>query len=66
MLHAQDQFGELLEKLYLAQEMKVSLDKEKSQGVERMKINCASRHFEAIAVDYDVVSTAMTSRTVDR
>jgi type III restriction enzyme len=58
VFHIQDQFGEMQEKLYLVRETKGSLDEDDLRGKEEMKIECASRHFETITVDYDVVSTA--------
>ena len=63
VLHVQDQFGEgrfdnRREKLYLVRETKGSGDPADLRGQEKMKSECAGRHFGAIAVDYDVVSTA--------
>ena len=52
----QDAFGEAREKLYLVRETKGALDEEQLRGMEEMKIDCARRHFEAIEVDYDVVT----------
>jgi type III restriction enzyme len=54
----QDEFGESREKLYLVRETKGTLDEDQLRGMEEMKIDCAKRHFEAIEVDYDVVTSA--------
>jgi type III restriction enzyme len=54
----QDEFGESREKLYLVRETKGALDENQLRGMEEMKIDCAKRHFEAIEVDYDVVTSA--------
>jgi len=58
VFHVQDEFGEVREKLYLVRETKGSLDEDDLRGSERMKIDCARRHFETIEVDYDVAANA--------
>ena len=55
---AQDAFGEEQEKLYLVRETKGSLDEVERRGRENLKIACARRHFGAIEVDYDDVTSA--------
>ena len=56
--HKQDQFGEVREKLYLVRETKGSVDPADLRGKERMKFECAERHFGVIEVDYDVAASA--------
>ena len=58
VFHVQDQFGEEREKLYLVRETKGSVDPANLRGAEKMKIECAERHFGVVDVDYDVVSSA--------
>jgi len=55
---AQDAFGETRETLYLVRETKGALDEDQLRGMEKMKIDCAERHFEAIGVPYDVATNA--------
>jgi len=54
----QDAFGEAQEKLYLVRETKGSLDEAARRGTENMKIACARRHFGAIGVDCNDVTSA--------
>lgn len=44
-------------KLYLVRETKGSLDAAERREVENIKIDCATKHFTAIDVDYDVVTS---------
>ena len=53
----QDAFGEAQEKLYLVRETKGSLDEVERRGRENLKIACARRHFGAIEVDYEDVTS---------
>lgn len=43
-------------KLYLVRETKGSLDAAERRAIENIKIDCATKHFKAIGVDYDVVT----------
>ena len=45
------------QKLYLVRETKGSSDSDQRREAENMKIACAERHFAAINVDYDVVTS---------
>jgi type III restriction enzyme len=45
------------ERVYLVRETKGTLDPEEIRGREETKIRCARRHFDAIGVDYAVVSS---------
>ena len=58
VFHVQDEFGEMREKLYLVRETKGTLDEDELRGMENMRIACARRHFETIAVDYEVATSA--------
>jgi type III restriction enzyme len=58
----QDEFGEKRDKLYLVRETKGSDDWAERRGAENMKIDCAQRHFESIAVDYGVATSAAEFR----
>jgi type III restriction enzyme len=58
VFEAQDAFGETREKLYLVRETKGALDEDQLRGMEKMKIDCAERHFEAIGVDYQLATKA--------
>ena len=62
VFYVQDEYGAVREKLYLVRETKGSTDAEDLRGIESMKIACARRHFEAIEVDYDVVTSAEQMR----
>jgi len=44
-------------KLYLVRETKGSLDAAERRELENIKIDCATKHFNAIGVDYDVVTS---------
>lgn len=44
-------------KLYLVRETKGSLDAAERRAQENIKIDCATKHFSAIDVDYDVVTS---------
>jgi len=44
-------------KLYLVRETKGSLDAAERRETENIKIDCATKHFSAIDVDYDVVTS---------
>ncbi len=44
------------EKLYFVRETKSTTDKEELRNKENQKIECGKRHFDAIDVDYDVVT----------
>ncbi len=44
--------------LYLVRETKGTKDFEKLRNSEADKIHCGRRHFEALAVDFAVVTTA--------
>jgi type III restriction enzyme len=50
----QDEFGNEREKLYLVRETKGSSDPAQLRENERMKIECAERHFQTIEVNYGV------------
>ena len=45
-------------KVYLVRETKSTLDDEKRRISENQKIKCGKRHFEAIGVDFETVTTA--------
>jgi type III restriction enzyme len=62
VFHVQDQFGEVRDKLYLVRETKGSVDPADLRDKEALKIACAERQFEVIAVDYDVVASAEALR----
>ena len=44
------------ERLYFVRETKGSLDSEERRTKENQKIKCGERHFEALEVDFDVVT----------
>ncbi len=44
------------EKLYFVRETKGTIDKEELRTKENQKIECGKRHFEAIDVDFAVVT----------
>jgi len=44
------------EKLYFVRETKSTLDSEERRTKENQKIKCGARHFEALEVDFDVVT----------
>ncbi len=46
------------EKLYLVRETKSTLDSDERRKAENIKIRCGRKHFEALGVDYDVVTDA--------
>jgi type III restriction enzyme len=58
VFYVQDEFGEVREKLYLVRKTKGTVDQDELRGIESIKIACARRHFEAIAIDYDVSTSA--------
>jgi type III restriction enzyme len=62
VFYVQDAFGETREKLYLVRETKGSDDPEALRGAEDMKIACARRHFDVLAVDYSVETNVETFR----
>lgn len=62
VFHAQDEFGELREKLYLVRETKGSTDPDERRGTENMRIACARKHFAFLDVDYDDVTTGQEFR----
>lgn len=45
------------EKLYFVRETKSTLDSEDRRSKENQKITCGQKHFEALGVDYDVVTS---------
>jgi type III restriction enzyme len=45
------------EKLYFVRETKSTLDSEERRSKENQKIACGSKHFAALGVDYDVVTS---------
>ncbi len=57
VVHKQNAFGEMIEKLYLVTETKGTLDEDELRGTENMKITCAGRHFETLDVDYAVANS---------
>jgi len=52
VFYIQDEFGEVKERLYLVRETKGSEDTDQLRENERMKIDCAKHHFDAIGVDF--------------
>lgn len=44
--------------VYMVRETKGTKDFRKLRGVESDKVRCGERHFEALGVSYDVVTTA--------
>ena len=44
------------EKLYFVRETKSTLDSEERRTKENQKIKCGERHFEALEVDFGVVT----------
>ena len=45
------------EKLYFVRETKSTLDSEERRSRENQKIACGRKHFGALGVDYDVVTS---------
>ena len=51
-----NQFGEVVDKLYLIRETKGSTEPSDLRSKERQKVKCGAKHFEVLGVNYKMVT----------